>query len=90
MKFLGVDIKHPTPQGLGIAAAIILLIFLVNVALAALGLVSMAESSSTMVFFAAGVIASAFGISPVGGWRPCVLLMGICGVVYGCFLFLTG
>jgi hypothetical protein len=86
----GVKVDHPTPQKLGLATAIILGFLLFSLAGSALGIRPSGDIFPMLAGVATSVIAAAFGISPMGGWRACVLLMLISLVAYAGVVLVTG
>jgi hypothetical protein len=86
MRLLGVEIKHPSPSGLVLAAFVILTFIAVNLVFGE----GIGRLFPSLAAFAAGTIAASFGISPLHGWRASLLLLGIATIAFVAVAQLTG
>lgn len=90
MKIFGVEVKHPSPSQLGLATTIIVSFFLINVVAAYFDGRAINTAFPMVAAVSAGIISTACGISPVGGWRACTLLFVLSLVAYIAVLVITG
>ncbi len=74
MRLLGIEIRHPAPPELALAAFLIIVMAAVGIALNALGFLSVTAIWPGVAAFSGGTLLAAFGISIAKhGWRASVL-----------------
>lgn len=90
MNLFGIEIKHPSPKGLGLATLIILTFLAINLLMSAIEGSSIDRLFPSLAAVSAGAISASFGISPAKGWRACLLLFAIATISFMVVQMLTG
>lgn len=90
MNLFGIEIKHPSPKGLGLATLIILTFLAINLLMSAINDSSIDRLFPSLAAVSAGAISASFGISPAKGWRACMLLFAIATISFMVVQMLTG
>ncbi|WP_417447057.1 hypothetical protein [Kangiella sp.] len=90
MNLFGIEVKHPSPRGLGLATLIILTFLAINLLLSAINDSSIDKLFPSLAAVSAGAISASFGISPAKGWRACLMLFVIATISFTVVQVLTG
>lgn len=77
MKLFGIELSHPSPRNLAVAAIIILMFLAINLVMPATNDDRLDRLFPDLAAIAIGAISASFGINPIKGWRECALLLAI-------------
>ena len=83
MTFFGIEIKHPSPGELALAALFIALVAVIGGLLNIQGIVAAQTIWPTVAPVATGTLLSAFGVSLAShGWRAAVVMVAVGSIIY--------
>lgn len=82
MRLFGVEIKHPSPKELGIAAFVIFVFLAISLGISAINGQTAVNLFPSLVAVTSGAVSASFGISPAKGWRACLMLIAIGTICY--------
>ena len=83
MTFFGIEIKHPSPGELALAAFFLVIVAGIGVFLNSQGFVPAQTIWPTVAVVASGTLLSAFGVSLAAhGWRAAVVMIAVGSIVY--------